>query len=134
MARGPHCGQYSIKKGGSQEWIKKWGKEREKEGEGLLGFTLGRGRRKGRIFSVRFSAGVVFGFTPGFTPGLEIFFSPNFFHFLLVLIPIFELSLLLLQSLGVSHGRDKAPFLVPAIGMNLGSLGGLSAGLPRLSG
>ena len=33
MARGPHCGQYSIEKGGSQEGIKKWGKERERERE-----------------------------------------------------------------------------------------------------
>ena len=24
MARGPHCGQYSIERGGSQEGIKKW--------------------------------------------------------------------------------------------------------------
>ena len=26
MARGPHCGQYSIERGGSQEGIKKWGR------------------------------------------------------------------------------------------------------------
>ena len=85
---------------------------------GLFGFTLEVG------------AGVV----PGFPPRLEIVLSPNFFHFLLILISIFELSLLLLQGLGVSHGRNKVPFLVPAIGMNLGSLGGLSTGLPCLSG
>ena len=35
MARGPHCGQYSIERGGSQEGIKKWeGKEERKEGKG----------------------------------------------------------------------------------------------------
>ena len=30
MARGPHCGQYSIERRGSQEGIKKW-EERERE-------------------------------------------------------------------------------------------------------
>ena len=78
--------------------------------------------------------GFIIGLTLGFTPGLEILFSPNFFHFLLILISIFELSLLFLSGLGVSRGRNKVPFLVPAIGMSLGSLGGLSAGLPRFSG
>ena len=33
MARGPHCGQYSIERGGSQEGIKKMGgKESERKG------------------------------------------------------------------------------------------------------
>lgn len=37
MARGPHCGQYSIERGGSQEGIKKWGKrERERGREGVI--------------------------------------------------------------------------------------------------
>ena len=27
MARGPHCGQYSIEREGSQEGIKKWERE-----------------------------------------------------------------------------------------------------------
>lgn len=29
MARGPHCGQYSIERRGSQEGIKKWGREKK---------------------------------------------------------------------------------------------------------
>lgn len=37
MARGPRCSQYSMKGRGSQEGIKKWGKEgEEREGMGVI--------------------------------------------------------------------------------------------------
>ena len=35
MARGPHCGQYSIERGGSQEGIKKW-EGRGRKGERVI--------------------------------------------------------------------------------------------------
>ena len=97
-----------------------------------------RGLKNGGVGLFRFGIGFVLGFvlglTPGFPPGLKFLFPSHFFYFPFIGVSPLELLLLFLQSLGVSRGRYKVLFLVPAIGMNLGSLGRFPAGLPFLTG